>query len=57
MNHPVALLLDEEGQGHLSVDFNLHNSDDDSSTYIVYRTVGESNDLTELDNLCKTLKK
>ena len=56
-------VIPHEGQGDVSVDLNLHDSDDDSSTSmstpslqtktpkLLYRAVGESSDLTELDNL------
>ena len=55
----------EEDQGGVSIDFNLHDSDDDSipisnlqtkTAKLLYRAVGESSDLTELDNLRQALK-
>ena len=58
----------EEDHGDVSVDFNVHDCDLDSTTVktilnlqtktaqLLHRAVGDSNDITELDNLWLTLK-
>ena len=61
----ISVTPHEEDQGGISIDFNLHDSDDDlipisnlqtKTAKLLYRAVGESSDLTELDNLRQALK-
>ena len=69
MSHPaVALDPHEKDHGDVSVDFNVHDSDLDLTTVktiphlqsktaqFLHREVGDSNDITVLDNLRLALK-
>ena len=62
---PSSSVTPDEDQGGVSIDFSLHDSDDDSmptsnlqtkTAKLLYRAVGESSDLTKLDNLRQALK-